>query len=409
MVSTVAQPDSELFCSTAKPQAKPERHPSTLIPGGHTSPLRHPTVLRPGAGQTHAHHARKSSSNLSSSQTPRPTGQQAAKPIYKAYSPEATQQDPRASLIASEIEGFFTALDVPPLHIQKQNEVSHSTPPQSPGRESPVQRCSSPPVPPKVKLEEEAQPCRTGDQQSPPPRARTQEEEDCLELEAPPAYDENERVSPPPEKERVPSHPFSRDEDLPAAASISAAQVGGSVAGHSADEALAPKTRDADTPDGDASQDDEPNKEAGSEVIGDSVEANSPPPLPPRAAFTASSSERQQQQHQVQPDSQTHMPGEFPPPPKRSPSPRSSSPQIGATGAAASSATAVGAAVAMPSSDFAHNGLRQTRIALGKHMKHMVDKAKEHHEQHLAKKESVTRSEFEDTKTRNILVIAPIA
>ena len=395
MMSAVTEPDSELFCTAAKTQSKPERHPSTLVPGGHASPLRHPTVLRPGAGQHHHQpHVRQSSENLGS-QTPKPTGQQAPKPIYRAYSPANASQSPRASVVAGEIEGYFTALDVPPLHIQKQAEPLQPAPTPATGRESPVQRCSSPPVPPKVKIEE-AQPCENGESSQPPAPARpeTPHEDSTSEPEAPPAYDESERVTPPPEKTRMPSRrPLSRDDNLPAAAAVPAAHVGGSVAGVDTDEATAPQ------PDPETSHEDGPATEAQDTAVVDSSISSVPPPLPPRSTSVP---------QEIQPDS-PHMPGSYPPPPKRSSSPRASSPQDGAAGAAASSATAVGAAVAMPSSDFAHNGLRQARNALGKHMKHMVDKAKEHHEQHLAKKSSASRSGFEDGKSRNILVVAPIA
>ncbi|KUI58306.1 hypothetical protein VP1G_05592 [Cytospora mali] len=402
MVSTAAQPDSELFCSAAKTQAKPERHPSTLVPGGHASPLRHPTVLRPGAGQHHPNHHARKSSETPSSQAPNATGQQVSKPIYKAYSPGATPQDPRASVIASEIEGFFTALDVPPLHIQKQSEPSYSAAPLSPGRESPVQRCSSPPVPPKVKIAEEeqqAQPSQPAELlQSPPSRPATPPADDSSEPDCPPAYDESDRIPPPPEKAQTMSRPMSSDDNLAASAAVSAAHVAGSVAGVDSDEALAQETTEAD---GEVNQEDDSTEEAPeSEAVNPSDKDNTPPPLPPRATST---------HEEIQPDPATHMPGSFPPPPKRSPSPRSSASQNGATVAAASSATAVGAAVAMPSTDFAHGGLRQARNVLGKHMKHMVDKAKEHHEQHLAKKTITSRAGIENGKGKNILVIAPIA
>ncbi|ROW00534.1 hypothetical protein VSDG_03212 [Cytospora chrysosperma] len=398
MATVIAQPDSELFCTIEKPDTKPERHPSTLIPGGHTSPLRHPTVLRPGAGHAHyKDHMRKSSENLRS-QTPAATGQQAPKPIYKAYSPSTTPPDPRASVIASEIEGYFTALSVAPLHVRKQSEPSHSVSPVSPatGRESPLQRCSSPPVPPKVKIEQEEHslpPSSTpGLLQSTLSQTKAPEQEDCSpEPECPPAYDESARVPPPPEKPRAES-----------------------VNGVEADRASAQDvTNDAaQTPraDGEASQDNNATEEVEEEkeeeeeqpqVAHDSDKADSPPPLPPRAASSTG---------EIQPDSQTHMPGEFPPPPKRCPSPRSSPPpQGGVTGAAASSATAIGAAVAMPSSDFSHGGLRQARNVLGMHVKHMVDRAKEHHEQHLAKRTSGSRAGIQQGKGGNILVIAPIA
>lgn len=352
---------------------------------------------------------RKSSEDLRS-QTPRTTGQQAPKPIYKAYSPATTPPDPRASVIASEIEGFFTALNVPPLQIKRQSEPPHPVSLASPsiGRESPVQRCASPPVPPKVKIEqeEEVQPCAAAELlQSPLPSKETPREDDPAETEeCPPAYDESQRVPPPPEKPRTPSHPASSDNNLAASAAESAAQVGSSVAGADRDEAQA-QAKDATddaahAPDGDASQADDVTGEDQPQVAnGDGTKAGPPPPLPPRAAPSRASHQ------EIQPDTQTHVPGAFPPPPRRSPSP----PQSGVAGAAASSATAVGAAVAMPSSDFAGGGLRQARNVLGQHMKNMVDRAKEHHEQHLSKKTTGSRAGIVEGKGKNILVIAPIA
>ncbi|ROW02603.1 hypothetical protein VPNG_07839 [Cytospora leucostoma] len=390
MVSSFAQHDAELFCSTAKPQTKPERHqvPATLIPGGQTSPLRHPTVLRPGAGQVHHKHAPKSSEN-SRSQTPSTTPHKIPrKPLYRAYSPQSTAQDPKASLVAKEIEGFFTALDVPPLHVDKQSEPA-------PGRESPVQRCASPPVPPKVRLDEDASPCGEAELlQSPLSRTGTTvtEEDASSDSAPPPAYDENERAPPPPEKAQTRVHSVAREDDLPGSAVASAARVAGSVAGVRTDEALAPKTTEAATPDGETSQDSSPAEEGAEpkpKVTSDTHRGSSPPPLPPRTPSLSSLSPSPSHAP-IQPDIATqHMPGEnFPPPPKRSPSP----PQTcgGATGAAATSATAVGAAVAMPSTDFAHGGggLERARNALGKHVQHMVCRAREHHEQHLARKTS---------------------
>ncbi|KAK7733107.1 hypothetical protein SLS53_008295 [Cytospora paraplurivora] len=386
MVSSLAQHEAELFCSAAKPQTKPERHqvPSTLIPGGQTSPLRHPTVLRPGAGHFDHKHAPKSSEN-SRSQTPGNTIHKIPrKPLYKAYSPEAKNQDPKAPLVANEIEGFFTALDVPPLHVDKQSKPA-------PGRESPVQRCSSPPVPPKVRLDEEVSPRGQAELlQSPLSRTGTTEEDAPSDSASPPAYDEIERVPPPPEKAHTQAHSVTSEDNLPGSAAASAARVAGSVAGVRTDEALAPQTTRMDTSDGVTTQDgslteQDPEPRA---VCDTSHRPSSPPPLPPR---TPSLSEHAS----IQPDIATHVPGEFPPPPRRSPSPRSSPPQSGATGAAASSATAVGAAVAMPSTDFAHGGFERARNALGKHVQHMVYKAKEHHEQHLARKTSAQGAGFE--------------
>lgn len=417
MVSTT-NPDSELFCSVSSTQKVPERHPSTLIPGGHTSPLRHPTVLRPGAGN---HHARKSSSEAP--HTPAQHHQRPSsttpKPAYKAYSPPATPQDPRASVVADEIEGFFTALDIQPLHIKKQDTIS-SPSAESSGRTSPIQRCASPPLPPKVKLEEPVQlspPAEVTPSPQPEEQVHDTESDDS---EQPPAYEESERVQPPPEKpaatqgqaEAEEAHESTSNTSLAGSAAVSAARVGGSVAGVDTEQAAAKDTTEEAEPDEQIS-----NEEAtptaqeqtqGTEDASSPADATSPPPLPPRPTPASASTT-------PQPDTAAQMPGAFPPPPRRSPSPKghhsSSSSAAKMTyvpGAAATSATAVGAAVAIPSTDFAHGGLAHARKALGQRVSHLIDKAKEHHE---ARRGSATRGTVAEGegKERSVLVVAPIA
>ncbi|KAG8164452.1 hypothetical protein KVR01_006370 [Diaporthe batatas] len=418
MVSTTANPDSELFCTVSSTHKVPERHPSTLIPGGHASPLRHPTVLRPGAGKNHA---RKSSSETpntpaqhhqrSPSATPQPT--------YKAYSPPATPQDPRASVVAGEIEDFFTALDIQPLQIKKQDTISSPSTTGS-GRASPdIQRCASPPLPPKVKLEEPQQ-------LSPPaelsslsePEANVQDDES--DSDQPPAYDESECVQAPPEKptatgtqesesQESESEEAARSPTLAGSAAMSATKVGGSVAGVDTDEAAAKDTVEEAKPDteekteeSEATPAQQPQQES---QPASPADTDSPPPLPPRPAASASTS--------PQPDTAAQMmPGAFPPPPRRSQSPKghsSSSSYSKMTyipGAAATSATAVGAAVAIPSSDFAHGGLTHARKALGQRVSNLIDKAKEHHE--ARKSAAVTRGPAQDGKKDSVLVVAPM-
>ncbi|KAG6354464.1 hypothetical protein INS49_004481 [Diaporthe citri] len=407
MVSTTANPDSELFCTVSSTQKVPERHPSTLIPGGHTSPLRHPTVLRPGAGN---HHARKSSSEApqTSAQHHQRTPSSTPKPAYKAYSPPATPQDPRASVVADEIEGFFTALDIQPLHIKKQDTIS-SPSAEGSGRESPIQRVASPPLPPKVKLED-PQPLSPPAEISPSSEPEAQVHEAESDSDQPPAYEESERVQPPPEKPAAtetqePEEPVSSP-SLAGSAAISAAKVGGSVAGVDTDEAAAKDTTDEAEPDKQTSNEESTSEEAAPAAEAASpTEAASPPPLPPRPAPAAASTSTT-----PQPDTAAQMPGAFPPPPRRSPSPKghssSSAKMTYVPGAAATSATAVGAAVAIPSSDFAHGGLSHARKALGERARHLYDKAKEHHE---ARKGSATRGGLEEGKERSVLVVAPIA
>ncbi|KKY39691.1 hypothetical protein UCDDA912_g00304 [Diaporthe ampelina] len=412
MVSTTAKPDSELFCSVSSTQKVPERHPSTLIPGGHASPLRHPTVLRPGAGN---HHARRSSSETP--HTPARHHQRASsktpKPEYKAYSPPATPQDPRASVVADEIEGFFTALDIQPLHIKKQDTIS-SPSAESSGRVSPIQRCASPPLPPKVKLEEPAH-LSPAAEVSPSSQPEEHEHDEESDLDQPPAYEESERVQPPPEKpaaaEAQADEEPASSPSLAASAAISAARVGGSVAGVDTEQAAAKDTTEEAEPDEQASNADEATTEP---EPAHAAEATSPPPLPPRPAPAPAASAPAPAPATTsttpQPDTAAQMPGAFPPPPRRSPSPKgspsSSAKMAYVPGAAATSATAVGAAVAIPSTDFAHGGLAHARRALGQRVSHLIDKAKEHHE---ARRGSATRGGVEEGKERSVLVVAPIA
>lgn len=417
MVSTTANPDSELFCSVSSTSKVPERHPSTLIPGGHASPLRHPTVLRPGAGN---HHARKSSSEApqTSAQHHQRSPSQTPKPSYKAYSPPATPQDPRASVVADEIEGFFTALDIQPLQIKKQDTVSSPSAGSS-GRESPIRRVASPPLPPKVKLED-PQPLSPPAEISP---SSPQPEDNLYDAESdsdqPPAYEESERVQPPPEKPAATETPASETQEaeepagsqsLAGSAVVSAAKVGGSVAGVDTDEAAAKDTTEEAAEADKQTSNEESTPTEPTPAAGDAspTEAtSSPPPLPPRPAPASSSTSTSTT---PQPDTAAQMPGAFPPPPRRSPSPKgnssSSAKMTYVPGAAATSATAVGAAVAIPSTDFAHGGLAHARKALGQRVSHLIDKAKEHHE---ARRGSATRGGLEEGKERNVLVVAPIA
>lgn len=409
MVSTTTNPDSELFCTVSSTQKVPERHPSTLIPGGHASPLRHPTVLRPGAGN---HHARKTSSEAPN--TPAQHHQRSPsttpKPTYKAYSPPATPQDPRASVVADEIEGFFTALDIQPLQIKKQ-DTSTSSSTASSGRVSPdIQRCASPPLPPKVKLEEPQQlsPPAEVSPASEPERQAQDEESDS---DQPPAYDESERVQAPPEKpaatETQEPEESASTPTLAGSAAMSATKVGGSVAGVDTDEAAVKDTTEEAKPESPAETDESTTEEQQpkqTSAPSSPSDTASPPPLPPRPAASTSTSPK--------PDTAAQMPGAFPPPPKRSQSPKghssssSYSKMTYVPGAAATSATAVGAAVAIPSTDFAHGGLAHARKALGQRVSHLIDKAKEHHE--ARKGAAVTRGPAEDGKKENVMVVAPM-
>lgn len=374
--NTLNIPEDELFIQPSS-DPTPDRHPSILRPGGHSSPLKYPAVLRPGAARRSR---TPSPSGDVASPTQHPTITTSPPPVaYKAYSP-ARPQSPNDDLSA-EIEGYFTALEVPPLHINKPSSPEPSAaplPPQPQIAAPHQQRPTSPPVPPKEKIsiiEPErhvvspvteldasiipdhrvVSPLSESDTTDPAPQAMIEDDV----AEAPPAYDESSRVTPPPEKPRP--HRLS-DHSLAGAAAASAAQVGGSVGGFHADEAIVDAPSPAESPAVKANVTSEAQAESSSKS-----DANlpPPPPLPPRPA-AAEASDKDKCEEPA-------MPGAFPPPPTRPPP--SSSYKVG--GAAATSAASVGAAVAGVGQSA---GLKQARKAFEKRIGHMIDKAKEHHQ-----------------------------
>lgn len=219
-------------------------------------------------------------------------------------------------------------------------------------------------------------------------------------------------MQPPPEKpaatETQETEEHVSKSSLAGSAAISAAKVGGSVAGVDTDEAAAKGTTEEAEPAKQTSNEEStPEEPTPAAEAASPTEATSPPPLPPRPAPASASTPTTT----PQPDAAAQMPGAFPPPPRRSPSPKghasSSAKMTYVPGAAATSATAVGAAVAIPSTDFAHGGLSHARKALHERVSHLIDKAKEHHE---AKRGSASRGAgLEEGKERGVLVVAPIA
>lgn len=386
--------DLELFTTPATDPA-PDRHPSVLRPGGHASPLKFPTALRPGAGRQ----TRTPSPNAASKTSPQHSPYSPPPPVaYKAYSPPRVQSP--SDELSAEIEGYFTALEVAPLKIKKQGtpEPSGATAP-APAPTLPPKgntqaedddddlyvRCASPPVPPKERIEEMRHHAVSPVSELEAPvvdqpedaivispmsePAMHVEEEREPSTEPPPAYDESERVNPPPEKSVYPRR--SGDGSLAGSAAASAAQVGGAVAGlHPTDAAGASSS----------------NENVSNETPAVSA---TPPPLPPRHKQNSSSPGKGKTSTST-PSSSSPPPAAssnssaFPPPPAK---PVAQS-QYKAGGAAATSAANVGAAVAGVGQSA---GLTHARKALEKRLGHLVDKAKEHHQQlhqhHQSRKE----------------------
>lgn len=386
--SNAGSRDDELFTAPSS-DPTPDRHPSILRPGGHASPLKYPAVLRPGA----ARRSRTPSPNPDGASTSPAHPPQASPPpvTYKAYSPSRPQSP--SDELATEIEGYFTALEVPPLTINKP-QPTFSNPPLSA-----EQRCTSPPVPPKELLpidierhvvspmSELEAPTGTGEENhqvvSPTSAPEIHTEEVNEAPEPPPAYDESQRVTPPPEKSTSP-HRIS-DESLAGAAASSAAQIGGAMAGVSTDEAVVGPT-DVTTTESDA-----PGAPTEAHSGRDDGVTAAPPPLPPRP--TPSSTKGKE----------PAMPGAFPAPP--APPAPTVSPSYKTSGAAATSAASVGAAVAGVGQSAS---LKQARKALG----HMIDKAKEHHharEQQRHERKPSRKTSPEDGKKKKSANPGPIA
>lgn len=364
---TVSNADSrndELFTAPSS-DPTPDRHPSILRPGGHASPLKYPAVLRPGNA---VRRSRTPSPNNGVSTSAAQTPQQPAV-AYKAYSPPGPQSP--SDELSAEIEEYFTALEVPPLNISKPASPEPATttkpplPAKTPGAEAGFleERCVSPPIPPKERISvnierhvvspmselDASTRVSEDDHHNVSPTSETERHGSTTEdvPEPPPAYDETQRVPPPPEK----SSPARRlsAEGLAGAAVASAAQVGSSVAGVSSEEAAVAGGAGAS----DGVPDAQPTSETASSAP--------PPPLPPRPTQSATGKGKE-----------PSMPGAFPGQPTRPEATTS----YKASGAAATSAASVGASVAGVGQSA---GLRQARKALEKGIGHMIDKAKEHH------------------------------
>lgn len=360
-VNSPRDQDDELF-TTPSTDPSPDRHPSVLRPGGHSSPLKHPASLRPGA----ARRSRTPSPNGDPTSPPaQPPRRVSPSPVaYKAYSPPRPQSP--SDELSSEIEGYFTALEVPPLHISKTPEpLTVASPPLPPKEQheeplSPEQRCASPPVPPKerVSAEEEQRIVSPVSELEAPLSEPDHHVED--EDEAPPPYEQSQSTTPPPEKS---APPLRSNTSSPAgAAAASAAHVGGAMAGVPVNEAIANSSAALA-----AVTIAEPQAVSGEqgESDQDDIYSDAPPPLPPRPSPSPTGKGKE-----------PAMPGAFPPPPARP------VPGYKASGAAATSAAGVGGSIAGVGQSA---GLKQARKALEKGLGHLIDKAKEHHharEQH---------------------------
>lgn len=400
-VSSAESRDDELFTAPSS-DPTPDRHPSILRPGGHASPLKYPAVLRPGT----ARRSRTPSPNGASTSAAQTPPQQVSSPpvAYKAYSPPRPQSP--SDELSAEIEGYFTALEVPPLSINKPSSPEPAVAPKPPlpaktplaEADSLESRCVSPPVPPKERISAEIERHVVSPMSELEVPTGVAEEEDHHHhvsptseaaegpSEPPPAYDESQRVSPPPEKAASPrriSH-----EGLAGAAAASAAQIGGAVAGVNSDEAAVGSSTDGVVVDPEEASD--PTAEAPSE---DDNAGSAPPPLPPRPDLSTTGKGKE-----------PAMPGAFPAPPTRP-----VSTNYKASGAAATSAASVGASVAGVGQSA---GLRQARKALEKGIGHMIDKAKEHHrarDQHGHERKPSRKSSPEGGKKKGLTSSAPVA
>lgn len=384
--------DDELF-TTPSTDPTPDRHPSVLRPGGHSSPLKHPSALRPGA----ARHSRTPSPS-SAPTSPPPVHPPRASPspvAYKAYSPPR-QQSPTEEL-SSEIEGYFTALEVPPLHITRTPSPSSAVanpplPPKEKHEESiPLeQRPASPPVPPKERIpaeedrhavspfsELEAPTGRVSPEHVVSPLSEPAHHNDEEEA-PPPPYEESSSVPPPPEK-TAPS-PRANTGSPAGAAAASAAHVGGAMAGVPVNEAIASSSAALAAVTIEDSQATSNTPQTGHDH--DDIYSADPPPLPPRPTPSPTGKGK---------GKDPAMPGAFPPPPSQP------SPGYKASGAAATSAAGVGGSIAGVGQSA---GLKQARKALEKGLGHLIDKAKEHHhareQQHVQERKGSGRKKSPD-------------
>lgn len=374
--------DDELF-TTPSTDPTPDRHPSILRPGGHASHLKHPAALRPGA----ARNSRTPSPSNAAPTSPPPKGLRASpSPIaYKAYSPPRLQSP--SDELSAEIEGYFTALEVPPLRISKTPELPAVTTPPLPPKEhferplSPEQRCASPPVPPKERISPEERRAA-----SPPPSEldapleleRLDNSANSDEPEAPPAYEESQSIKTPPEKSSA--MPESRKGSPVGVAASSAAHVGGVMACVPVVEAIANSSAAVAANSVEGPQSSKQDQAEGEE---DDIYSAGPPPLPPRRPSPSPAGKGKE----------PAIPGAFPPPPARP------VPAYKASGAAATSAAGVGGAIAGVGQSA---GLKQARKALEKGLGHLIEKAKEHHhareQQGQEKKTSAKKKSAEESK-----------
>lgn len=383
--------DDELF-TTPSTDPTPDRHPSILRPGGHTSPLKHPAALRPGAARI----SRTPSPNNGTPTSPTAKASRASpSPIaYKAYSPPRLQSP--SDELSAEIEGYFTALEVSPLRISKTPELQPVAAPPLPPKEqhevtlSPEQRCASPPIPPKeIILPEERQAASPFASELEDPSSPVSELEAPLktldnhaksdEAEAPPPYEASQSITAPPEKGQfISASPKGSPVGVTAA---SAAHVGGVMAGVPVAEAIANSSAAVAAVSAEVPQSSKQNPAEDDE---DEIYSAGPPPLPPRRPSPSSGGKGKE----------SVMPGAFPPPPARP------MPPYKASGAAATSAAGVGGSIAGVGQSA---GLKQARKALEKGLGHLIDKAKEHHharEQQQAheKKTSGNKKSAEDKR-----------
>lgn len=362
--------DDELF-TTPSTDPTPDRHPSILRPGGHASPLKHPAALRPGGAR---HTRTPSPSNGGPTSPPSKSPRASPSPVaYKAYSP--TRPKSPSEELSAEIEGYFTALQIQPLHISKTPEPSAvATPPLPPKQQHEIERCASPPVPPKEKIPVKEDLPVVSPVSPISPGSPVLELEACakrLESFADHADEEEEAPPPPYEPSQTFTAPPEKSLQLPSsnkgspvgATAASAAHIGGATAGVPVGEAIADSSAALAAiiaeapPQQEAAEQQHPQEEE------EDIYSAGPPPLPPRPWASESPTP-------AGTDAEPAVPGAFPPPPARP------VPAYKVSGAAATSAAGVGGAIAGVGQSAS---LKQARKALEKGLGHLIDKAKEHH------------------------------
>ncbi|CAN8095232.1 unnamed protein product [Discula destructiva] len=383
--------DDELF-TTPSADPTPDRHPSILRPGGHSSPLKHPSALRPGASRNSR---TPSPNNAAPTLPPAKASRASPSPVaYKAYVPSGPQSP--SDELSAEIEGYFTALEVAPLHISKTPEPSTAALPQPPPKEqdrdesSLEQRCASPPVPPKERVSSPPVPPKEKvavDEERhvvspiseleahPERRGSVVDEED-----APPPYEPSQPVITPIEKPSL-AHETSDGSPSGAAEALSA-QAHEGMALSDVPVGVIPETSTTTLAQVSSVEEMKPAEQEQREGDEDDIYSAAPPSLPPR------------------PSPPSAVKGKKSAMPEAPALPTRPAPEYKTSGAAATSAAGVGGSIAGVGQSA---GLKQARKALEKGLGRLIDKAKEHQharEQHTQERKTTGKKQSPDEATK---------